>query len=53
MKKWIVFYDSSGHELLSYTEKGTFAGERESTIGFLSHEIGISPHEITIKEENR
>lgn len=53
MRRWIVFYDSTGKELAAYTEKGTFAGERQATADLLAHEHGISADEIIIKEEDR
>lgn len=53
MRKWIVFYNSTGKELLAYTERGTFAGEREATIDLLAYERGIPAQEIIIKEEDR
>ena len=53
MSKWIVFYDSTGKELAAYTVTGTFEGELEATKDLLAFEHGISPEEITIKEEER
>ena len=53
MSKWIAFYDSAGKELAAYTINGTFEGELKATVDLLAFEHGISPEEITIKEEER
>nr|WP_325297192.1 hypothetical protein [uncultured Dysosmobacter sp.] len=49
---WLVFYHQ-GKELLAYTLRGTFPGERQDTIALLAAERGIDPAEITTKTENR
>ena len=47
---YIVFYGPDGKELLRYTVRGTFAGEREATISVLAYEHGIDPGEIYFAE---
>lgn len=49
---WLVFL-RNGEELLAYTVRGTFAGEREETIQQLAYENGCDPAEITTKVVNR
>lgn len=53
MSRWIAFYDGAGKELAAYTVTGTFEGEHKATKELLAYEHGISPEEITIKEEER
>lgn len=46
-EQWIVFKDKeTGEELCSYTVRGTFEGERESTIELLAYEKGIPKEQI-------
>ena len=53
-EKWLVFRDrDTGRELLAYTIRGTFEGEREATIGLLAAEEDIAPERITTEIEDR
>ena len=45
-EKWLVFYHN-GQEICRYTLRGTFTGERESTLQLLAAERGIDASEIT------
>ena len=53
MEQYIVFRDSSGKELLSYTVRGTFPGELQATISLLAFERGIPEDQITATLEER
>ena len=44
---WIVFFSPDGHEIMRYTVRGTFPGEREETIRLLAYEKGLLPGEIS------
>lgn len=47
-EQWLVFRDKeTGRELLAYTIRGTFPGERQATIELLAAENGIKPEQIT------
>lgn len=50
---YIVFYYRGWEELLAYTVRGTFEGEREDTIRLLAAEKGVDPKDITTKIERR
>ena len=50
---YIVFYYQGWEELLAYTVRGTFEGEREDTIRLLAAEKGVDPKDITTKIERR
>ena len=52
MEKYLVFYHGQ-KGLAAYTLRGTFPGERESTIELLARENGISPQAIHTKHEER
>ena len=53
-EQWLVFRDrETGRELGAYTIRGTFAGEKDATIGLLAFENGIEPERITATIENR
>lgn len=49
---WMVFWCNC-KELCSYTLRGTFAGERESTIELLAYEKDISKDDIYTTIEER
>lgn len=44
-EEWLVFF-YRGKELLRYTLRGTFPGEREATIEQLAYEYGCDGSEI-------
>lgn len=50
---WVVFKDKTGKELLSYTEKGTFAGEADETKALLAYENELEPNEIMVEIQDR
>lgn len=51
---YLVFRDrETGRELLAYTIRGTFDGEREATIALLAAERNINPERITTAIEKR
>lgn len=53
-ENWLVFRDrETGRELLAYTIRGTFEGERAATIELLAAENGIDPERITTTIEYR
>ena len=53
-ESWLVFRDrETGRELLAYTIRGTFAGERAATIELLAAENDIDPERITTTIEDR
>lgn len=54
MQNWIVFYDArTGRELLAYTARGEYPGERKATARLLAYENGLQPAEIITREETR
>ena len=53
-EQWLVFRDKeTGRELLAYTIRGTFPGERQATIELLAAENGIKPEQIVTTIERR
>ena len=53
MERYIIFRDSSGRELLSYSERGIYPGELEATISLLAYEKGIPAEQISATLEER
>ena len=54
MNLWMVFRNKeTGEELLAYTIKGTFPGERKETIELLAYENHIPKEQITTTIEDR
>jgi hypothetical protein len=52
-EEWVVFRTKDGKELASYTVKGTFKGELESTIDLLASEHGIRREDICVTIEQK
>ena len=53
-EQWIVFKDKeTGEELCSYTVRGTFEGEQESTIELLAYERKIPKERIETEIRNK
>lgn len=52
MEWWIVFY-LGDKEIGSYTVRGTFAGELESTRRMLAAGYGVNEKDIVAKREKR
>ena len=50
MKRWIVFFEAGGSELLRISVRGLGEGEIESTIGLLAYEKGIPESSIYFAE---
>lgn len=52
MELWITF-SHQGKELVAYTVRGTFAGEREATLESIAQERGIPKDQITVSVVTR
>ena len=53
-EQWLVFRDRiTGRELLAYTVRGTFQGERAATVELLAAENGIPESQIETTVEER
>lgn len=53
-EKYLIFKDrQTGRELLAYTIRGTFPGERQATIELLEAEEGIPAEQIETVTETR
>lgn len=53
MKEPYAVFHHGDKELLAYTLRGTFAGEKDATIELLAGERGIPGNEITVTVEKR
>ena len=53
-EQWLVFRDKeTGRELMAYTIRGTFKGERDATIELLAAENDLPPEQIETTIEKR
>ena len=53
-EEWLVFKDKdTGRELLAYTIRGTFPGEKEDTIEQLAFDNGIPREQIITERVKR
>jgi hypothetical protein len=43
---WVVFYDSNGREICSFSVRGIMVGEISETKSLLAYDKGISASEI-------
>lgn len=53
MRKWIVFFDSEGKEILRMSMKGLCEGEIPAIIGLLAYERGIPKESVSFAEMTR